>query len=162
MPFHIATGDVELDHRLTRIVRYHQGRRAEIVLASLMVAVGVSLLWPGQTFSLPSFRVIAGLLSEAQAGLISCGFGLLRLWALWMNGRRTMPLFRGLGCVVGFVFWVGWVWGFSHTVPPVVPLFPMSAVLAVSELMTIGLITRDAYASNSLHLRKGRPKGDGL
>lgn len=162
MTSHIQTGDPELDNRIVRMIRYHQGRRAEIVLAAAMVAVGISLLYPGQTFSLPSFRVIAGLLTETQAGSIAVGFGLLRLWALWMNGRRNMPIYRGVGCMVGFLFWVGWVWGFAHTIPPVVPLFPLSVVFAASEWMIVGIVTRDAYVSNSLYLRKGRPKSDGL
>jgi hypothetical protein len=155
---HIKTGDEAVDAMIRRQLRYHQGRRAEIVLSSAMVAVGIALLWPGDTFALPSFRVIATLLSKNQAGFVAVGFGLMRLWALWMNGRRNMPIFRGIGCLVGFVFWSGWIWGFSQTQPPIVPLFPLSIVFAISEWHTMGLITRDAYAANSLYLRKSKVK----
>lgn len=161
MPLRVSTGDKELDGKIARQVRYQQARRAEVLLSGLMVAVGISLLWPGKTFSLPSFRVIGELMSEGDAGTLALCCGITRIWAIWMNGRRQMPLIRLAGCAIGFFFWLGWVWGFSHTVPPMVPLFPMSVVLAFAELMALEQTARDAYAYNSYILGRKRGRRNG-
>jgi hypothetical protein len=156
-----STGDAQLDGIIARQLRYGQTRWMEVLLAGLMAAVGVALLWPGETFKLPSFHVIANLLSEDVAGWGACIIGAARLQALYINGRRrNTPVVRVFGCLVGAVFWIGWFLGFSATNTPMVPLFPMSLVMALGEIIAGSRATRDLYAYNSLGLRKGRPPRD--
>lgn len=157
-----STGDPQMDGLIARQLRYGQTRWMEVLLASLMGAVGVSLLLPGNTFDLPSFRIIANLLTEDHAGWIASVVGISRLWALYFNGKkRNTPVIRVLGCLVGCVFWAGWAIGFSSVMVPVVPLFPMSIVLTFGELIAGTRATRDLYAYDSLGLRKGRRETDG-
>lgn len=156
-----STGNAQLDGIIARQLRYGQTRWMEVLLASLMAAVGVALLWPGSTFSLPSFHIIANLLGEDTAGWGACIIGAARLQALYINGKkRNTPVIRVLGCLVGAVFWTGWFLGFSANDTPMVPLFPMSLVLALGEIVAGSRATRDMYAYNSLGLRKGRAPED--
>jgi hypothetical protein len=156
-----STGDPQLDGIIARHLRYGQTRWMEVLLAGLMAAVGVSLLWPGQTFSLPSFHVIGTLLSEDVAGWGACIVAAGRLQALYINGhKRNTPVIRVLGCLIGAVFWTGWFLGFVASTGPVVPLMFMSFVLALGEVIAGSRATRDLYAYNSLGLRKGRRAED--
>lgn len=157
-----STGDPQMDGMIARQLRYGQTRWMEVLLASLMGAVGIALLLPGNTFDLPLFRIIANLLTEDHAGWIASLVGGGRLWALYVNGRkRNTPVIRVFGCLVGCIFWTGWVLGFAALTTPVVPLFPMSIVLAIGELVAGTRATRDLYAYDSLGLRKGRQGKDG-
>lgn len=170
MPYREPTGAPEIDALLrtaavqdmvARQIRYGQTRFAEAVLAALMVAVGVSLLYDGTTFSLASFRVVSSLVGEELAGVTSLGTGAVRLWALHMNGRQNMPVIRIVGCVGGFFFWSAWGIGLWATAPPLVPLAPMAVVMAGAEFFSALRATRDAYVYNSLGLRKGRGTANG-
>lgn len=157
-----STGDAQLDGIIARQLRYGQTRWMEVLLAALMAAVGVSLLWPGDTFKLPSFHIIAHILPEDVAGWGACLIAAARLQALYINGRkRNTPVIRVLGCLIGAVFWTGWFLGFSANDDiPMVPLFLMSLVLATGEVVAGSRATRDLYAYNSLGLRKRRPPRD--
>lgn len=166
---HISTGQPEFDALLAtpavqgavaRQIRYGQTRMLEAALASLMVAVGTSLLADGSTFALPSFRIVRSIFSETATGWISLVSGLARLGAIWVNGRqKNMPVIRFLGCAGGFFFWSAWAIGLHMVAPPLVPLANMAIVLAIFEFVSIGRATQDMYASNSLNLRRGGRKG---
>jgi hypothetical protein len=157
-----STGDPELDALIARQLRYGQTRWMEVLLAVQMVAVGITLLWPGDTFSLPSFRAVSNLLTEDHAGYIATLTGGARLWALYINGhKRNTPVIRVLGCLIGWMFWLGWFLGFSAVSTPKVPLFLMSLGFALGEVVAGSRATRDLYAYDSLGLRRRRRARDG-
>lgn len=85
---------------------YMQTRSLEAGLAFIMLAVGLQLLRPGDTFSAPPYTVLRTYVSEDHAGQIFVGVGLLRMIALFRNGRwHSSPLVRLAGCSIGTGFW---------------------------------------------------------
>ena len=82
-------------------------RSVEWMLALLMVAWGLALLAPMDTFASPVYRYLAALAPEEVWGAFSVGIGASRMVALYVNGawRRT-PLIRAGGAVLGVVWWI--------------------------------------------------------
>lgn len=108
--------------------------------ALMMVALAVVLVLPGDTFASPAYSTFDKLgLGEAFWALVFGGCGLMRLAALWINGRRPQtPIFRMVGAAVGFLSWMNLCiqtsigsWNTLHSVPLGVGLF---FVLTGSEL----------------------------
>lgn len=162
----ISSGDPQIDRLvaahpaigrfLARELAYGQTRWAEIWLASIMAVFGAVLLVAGETFSLPSYRVIGAFVSEDVAGLIAVSVGCARLAALWYNGsRRRSPIVRALGCAVGFLFYLALTIGFAMTAPPPTTGL-IYGVLAIAELHSSGRASRDGSLLDSLGTRRRR------
>lgn len=84
-----------------------QTRSVEWLLASMMVAWGVGLMLPGDTMSLPQYRMLGAIAPEYVWAAWSVSMGAVRLVALYINGswRRT-PLFRVTGAGLGLIWWL--------------------------------------------------------
>ncbi|OAS18964.1 hypothetical protein A5481_25340 [Methylobacterium platani] len=123
-----------------------------------MVTFGAVLLYPEPTFVGPAWRVIAALVTEQQAGVISITFGVVRLTALWVNGRRgrETSLLRTVGCVAGFFFWAALSIGFAAAFPPLSTGIAVYGVLAIAELHSSGRAASDMAAEDTFGLRKRR------
>lgn len=148
--------DREAADLLRRELRYGQTRWTEVWLACVMTLFGAVLLFSGDTFSLPSYRVIRAYVGEDLAGLVAVATGTARLVALWYNGRRRRtPLVRVVGCAIGFLFYTALTVGFVLSAPPL-PTGLIYAVLAVAELHSSSRSARDAVAYDSLGVRRRR------
>lgn len=150
--------DPVIDARIRRAVRYGQTRWAEIWLSMIAVGVGLVLVGPTETFSNNSFRVIASVVSERTAGGLCLFFGLMRLGALWVNGRRgrETSLIRTFGCLGGFVFWLAIALGFLLTAPPITTGVAVYTILAIAELHASGRAAGDMAAEDTFGIRKRR------
>lgn len=162
-----STGDPALDaliaahpalaQFLGRELRYGQTRWAEVWLACIMTVFGIGLLLPGETFGMPSYRVIRDVVSEDVAGWIAVLVGIMRLAALWYNGsRRRSPIVRLAGCTVGFLFYVALAIGFVTAMPHVNPLGLMFFVFATAELHSSSRSARDTSVLDSFGIRSRR------
>ena len=162
-----STGDPGLDALIaahpglaafiSRELRYGQTRWAEVWLACIMTVFGIGLLLPGETFSMPSYRIIRDVVREDVAGWGAATVGTARLVALWYNGsRRRSPIVRLVGCSGGFLFYGALAMGFVVAMPHVNPLGLMFFVLAVAELHSSGRSARDVSVLDSLGIRRRR------
>lgn len=157
----VALPETGLENALTRELRYGQTRWTEVWLACAMTLFGGVLLAEGQTFSLPSYRVIRAFIDEDTAGLAAVAVGAGRLVALWYNGRRRRsPLVRVAGCALGFLFYTALTVGFLLSAPPLTTGL-VFGVLAAAELHASSRSARDAVAYDSLGLRRRRRTGRG-
>ena len=154
--------DPVINERIRRAVRYGQTRWAEIWLSLIAVGVGLTLVGPTRTFDNPSFRVIASVISETTAGSLCLFFGLIRLGALWVNGRRgrETSLIRTLGCLGGFFFWLGVAVGFALAFPPITTGVAVYTIFALAELHSSGRAASDMAAEDTFGFRKRR-RGNG-
>lgn len=85
---------------------YGVTRALEAYLACQMVAIGMVLLWPGDTLLLPHYGLLRLYFNEQFGGLVLLIVGTVRACALWVNGRKSpTPFPRLLGCAVGAGFW---------------------------------------------------------
>lgn len=84
-----------------------QTRSVEWLLASMMFAWGIGLLLPGNTMSLPQYRLLSNLAPEFVWAAWSLSIGGLRFVALYINGswRRT-PLIRSACAIFGLIWWL--------------------------------------------------------
>lgn len=156
--------DPAINERIRRAVRYGQTRWAEIWLSLIAVSVGLVLVGPTDTFSAPSFRVIASVISETTAGSLCLVFGSIRLAALWVNGRRgrETSLIRTIGCMGGFFFWIAIAAGFALAAPPVTTGVAVYTILAFAELHASGRAASDMAAEDTFGFRaRGRKSGGG-
>ncbi len=153
-------GDPGLHALVEREIRYGQTRWAEIWLACVMTVYGAVLLFAGDTFGLPSYRVVRAFMGEDTAGAAAVGVGAARLAALWYNGRhRRSPLVRIVGCAGGFLFYTALTIGFALSGPPLSTGL-IYGVLAAAELHSSSRSARDAVASDSLGFRRRRRARD--
>lgn len=159
----VYDADPEINERIRRAVRYGQTRWAEIWLSWIAVGVGLVLLGPTNTFSAPSFRAIASVVSETTAGSLCVFFGGVRLVALWVNGRRgrETSLIRTFGCLGGFAFWLAIAIGFLMAAPPVVTGVAVYAILAIAELHSSGRAASDMAAEDTFGFRARRRRNGG-
>ena len=90
---------------------YTQARMTEWLLASLMVAWGVAVALPGETLGLSGFRLLVLIAPEPVWAAVSIAIGVMRMAALWVNGRwRRSPLLRAGGAAWGIGWWLGLAW----------------------------------------------------
>lgn len=76
---------------------HFDGRRLEYVTATHMVGFGVFLLLPARSMSgSAGLQAAAGMLHEAEWGLLFLTLGLVNLWALHVNGRAAWTPFARL------------------------------------------------------------------
>lgn len=161
-----ATGDLHLDRlilahpavgrHIDRELRYGRTRPTEIWLACVMALFGACLLASGDTFSLPSYRIIGAFLSEESTGAAAVATGAARLAALWSDGRhRRSPIVRVAGCAGGFLFYTALAAGFALSAPPLSTGL-IYGVLAAAELHASGRAARDAVAFDSFGVRRRR------
>jgi len=142
---------------------YMQTRMLEMALASLMLIVGMTLVWPGDTFGSPIYAVLKAWISETAGGTLLLAIGTLRWAALIINGRlRATPIARIAACMIGSGFW------FTFTVammaaersadlgPPV--LLAISVWASTCEAYSGFRCGTDAEALDSLGLRQARSK----
>lgn len=156
----LFAADPSICELVQREMRYGHTRWAEIWLACVMTVYGGVLLVSGETFSLPSYRVIRAFVSEDVAGLVAFLAGAARLLALWYNGRlRRSPLIRVAGSAGGFLFYTALTAGFILSAPPLSTGL-IYGVLAIAELHSSGRSARDAVAYDSLGVRKRRRARD--
>lgn len=153
--------DPAINERIRRALRYEQSRWAEIWLS--LIAVGLVLAAPTNTFGNESFRVIASVISEWKAGALCLFFGSVRLLALWMNGRRgrETSLIRTLGCLGGFVFWLAIALGFLLTAPPITTGVAVYTILAFAQLHASGRAASDMAAEDTFGFRARRRQNGG-
>lgn len=95
---------------------HEQGRAAEWVTSLVMLDFGLTLLLPGETMSISSsyaaFRSLG--LDDAALGAPVVAVALMRIAALYINGNwRRTPLLRGVGAVIGAVFFASLLASFS-------------------------------------------------
>lgn len=137
-------------------------RSLEMMLATLMVTCGVTLLWPGETFLLPHWSVMRATIKEETLGGWLVCVGIIRWIAIWINGRMTTsPLLRILGCGCGGAFWLGLtmaVWEsfteklyYGYGVPL---FFPVSVTCLFAEIYSAYRCGVDAADYDSLGLRR--------
>lgn len=151
-----SAADPGFDAVLAAELRYRQTRWTEVWLACVMTLYGAVLLSSGETFSLPSYRVIRAFVAEDTAGALAVLVGSARLAALWHNGRRRRsPLVRVAGCAGGFLFYTALTIGFVLSAPPL-PTGLIYGVLAIAELHSSSRSARDAAAYDSLGVRRRR------
>ncbi|WP_375458403.1 hypothetical protein [uncultured Enterovirga sp.] len=135
---------------------YGPTRWTELWLACVMALFGACLLAGGDTFALPSYRVIKAFASEDATGAAAAVVAAARLAALWHDGRiRAAPLVRVAGCAGGFLFYTALAVGFALAAPP----FPTGLIygaLAAAELHASSRAARDAVLSDSLGVRRRR------
>lgn len=150
--------DPAINDRIRRAVRYGQTRWAEIWNSLIAVGVGLILLGPTETFSSPSYRVISSVVNEKAAGGLCLFFGVLRLSALWVNGRRgrETSIIRTFGCIGGFFFWLSIAAGMLMATPPLSTGVAVYTILALSELHASGRAAGDMAAEDSFGIRKRR------
>lgn len=150
--------DPAINERIRRAVRYGQTRWAEVWLSLAAVGFGLILLYPEPTFAMPNFRIIALFVTEREGGAASLAFGLIRLGALWVNGRRgrETSLIRTLGCIGGFFFWGAIALGFLLAMPPLSTGVAIYAVFAAAELHSSGKAASDMAAEDTFGFRKRR------
>ena len=154
--------DPAINERIRRAVRYGQTRWAEIWNSLIAVGVGLILLGPTETFSAPSYRVISSVIEEKTAGGLCVFFGLVRLAALWINGRRgrETSIIRTFGCLGGFFFWLSVAAGMLLAMPPLSTGVAVYGILALSELHASGRAAGDMAAEDSFGIRRRRRKRD--
>ena len=73
----------------------------------MMLAWGMGLMLPGDSMSLPQYRLLKELAPEPVWAAWSLGIGGLRFIALYINGHwRKTPLIRMSCAILGMVWWV--------------------------------------------------------
>ena len=136
-------------------IRVHQHfapRWSEWLMAVAMFGWGLIVVGSPAVFDLPTyagFRAIFG--SAAVIGPLVASLGLLRLLALWVNGRRRHVTYwaRVIGAGSGCMIWVGMVYAhaLSGVIAPWAILYP---AFAVTELINAGRSGHDIGASDGL------------
>jgi hypothetical protein len=131
-----------------------QTRSVEWLLASMMVAWGAGLLLPGDTLSLPQYRLLAAIASEPLWASWSLSMGAVRMVALYVNGswRRT-PLIRAFCAILGMAWWL--VLGFMFVAAaeagnPFAAGLMWFPVFIIFEGYSVVRGARDSYHSGAL------------
>jgi hypothetical protein len=130
-----------------------QTRSVEWLLACMMVAWGIGLLLPGDTMSLPQFRMLGVIAPEPVWAVWSISMGAVRVAALYINGswRRT-PLLRVLGASFGLIWWLvlGFLFKTSADGGPVPAGLLWFPVFIAFEGYSIVRGARDSYHTGAL------------
>ena len=132
----------------------------ETLLATLMITVGFSLLWPGSTLEAAPYVVIRSWFPEDLGGALLMILGALRMTAILRSGDRYAPLYRATLCAMGGGFWmsmaVSVVAGVvESTGPPRLSMtLPLFSTIFVFEVFAALRTGRDASQQDSLHLKE--------
>jgi vacuolar-type H+-ATPase subunit I/STV1 len=152
------------------MVKMHMGepcpyaitRSLEMAMATLMFVIGIILLMPGETFSLPQYTVVKALIGEVEGGLIFIATALIRAIGLWVNGtRRQTPLLRLFGCMIGAGFWLTMFIAMLRAVPELdtIPLMSGVSLVAFASEFYSGLrCGADASYLRTFRSNQGAPK----
>lgn len=131
-----------------------QTRSVEWLLAALMVAWGVGLMLPGDSMSLPQYKLLAVLAPEYVWSSWSISIGLIRIVALYVNGswKRT-PLIRSTCAGFGIIWWLVLIFLFKGATDGPVPAGLMFyPVFIAFEGYSVYRGARDSYHTGALQL----------
>jgi peptidoglycan/LPS O-acetylase OafA/YrhL len=134
----------------------------EMMLAVLLVAVGIVLAWPGETFAIPHYASVSDWIPEREGGALLAVIGGMRVAAILRNGRsRYTPVLRILGCSIGAGFWASVFFAVeASSYPAGIPLIlPVSITAICFELYSALRGGADAHALDSLGLRQRKASG---
>lgn len=148
--------DPVINERIRRAVRYGQTRWAEIWMSALAVAFGIPLALPDKLFVYRVFSIVAEVWNEQFLGWVCIIFGVIRLIALWVNGRRgrETSAIRTFGCIGGFFFWAHLSVAFWLTAPPIPTYALLTVVFALAELHASSHAASDMAAEDTFGFRR--------
>lgn len=130
-----------------------QTRSVEWMLAAMMLAWGIGLMLPGDTMSLPQYRMLGAIAPETVWAAWSISIGTVRIIALYVNGawRRT-PLIRAFGAILGIVWWLvlGFLFAAAAGNGPLPADLWWFAVFIGFEGYSVCRGARDSYHSGAL------------
>lgn len=132
-------------------------RTLEWIAACAILAAGVLLAMPGETFdNSPAYLPFEAVAPEHVWAAFAVSVGLTRMVALWINGSwRRSPILRGATSIMGVAFWMLIIALVMHAQLS----GPAMSLAAFGALLTIDLISawrsgRDYIESERAH---GRP-----
>ena len=133
-------------------------RAIEWLFSAMMVAWGVYLMLPLNTFAAPQYALLAALAEEKVWGIWSVSIGVMRMVALYINGAvRQTPIVRMGGALFGVVWWAVLTWLFltapSGVTPAGVVWYP---IFALAEMYSVLRSAGDAWISGAF---RREPKG---
>lgn len=160
------SGRAPPDAASTRRLRYAQTRWIEFLLATVMLGWGLLLLHPEPILVGPVYGAFArhvSHLNEQRVGGVVFAVALIRLAALWVNGRRReTPLARLVGAQTGFLFWLAVTIGFWEATPPLNTALAVYPAFVVAEICSMWRCGSDIIAADSIGLvRRLRRRGGG-
>jgi len=119
----------------------------------MMLAWGIGLLLPGDTLTLPQYRLLGEIAPEPVWAAWSVCVGGLRLVALYINGswRRT-PLIRSSCSIFGMIWWTLLMVLFlgSRTAGPIGAGMLWFPIFILFEGYSAYRSARDSYHSGAL------------
>ena len=148
--------DPAINERIRRAVRYGQTRWSEVWLSTIAVGFGIPLALPDRLFVYPIFAVVARHWNEYALGWCCITFGMIRLVALYVNGRkgRQTSAIRTAGCIGGSFVWSYLAVCFYLTSPPIPTYAFLAAIFAAAELHSSGHAASDMAAEDTFGIRK--------
>lgn len=82
-------------------------RALEWQYAAMMIAWGLYLWLPMETFKQPQYALLKAIAPEVVWGAFSLALGSVRMMALYINGNiRHTPLVRCVGAGLGVIWWI--------------------------------------------------------
>ncbi len=107
-------------------------RSVEYLLAWVMVAWSLRVVWPGDVMMGPAFRYLIAIAPEPIWGWFGLIVGILRVYALARNGHwRRSPHWRLTGAALGLNWWLMLFVLYTAAVMDGAPDFPMRWSFAV-------------------------------
>lgn len=128
-------------------------RSVEWLLACMMLAWGGGLCLPGDTLSLPQYRMLAVLAPEPVWAAWSISIGVIRMVALYVNGAwRKTPLIRAFCAGLGMIWWIvlSVLFFLSRDGSPITAGFLWFPVFIAFEGYSVSRGARDSYHSGAL------------
>lgn len=91
-----------------------RSRALDWTCAAMILAWGIVLLLPGETFTSPAYEFLADLGTEAAWGSTLIVIGALRVVALIVNGhwQEGSPVMRAVAAALGVIVWSLFLAGF--------------------------------------------------
>jgi hypothetical protein len=127
-------------------------RLVEYLFAGMMGAWGLWLLNPAwDTFGNPQYAMLAAVASEQSWGVFSLCIAIVRMGALFVNGRycRT-PLFRFACSMLGVIWWMVLIWLFLLAPQPNPPAgFAFYPLFVIFEGVSCWRSMADAFHANA-------------
>lgn len=138
----------------------------EMMLATLMVTCGLTLVWQGDTFAMAHYGMMRHYIDERPGGGFLMLIGIVRWYAIIRNGGSGYrPLLRIGGCCIGCGFWLTLAITVEATLllatktltgPPL--LLAVAGTAAIFEIYAATKGAADANREDSLGLRAARSK----